>query len=81
MKNWDCDWALVRQGERKFWTEEVISKQFLEQYPLDKLVEMGAVRDPNGKAALRVLERELVSQDEHTQTWRFLGVGAWPGQA
>jgi hypothetical protein len=26
MKNWDCDWALVRQGERKFWTEEVTGR-------------------------------------------------------
>jgi hypothetical protein len=48
----------------------------LAQQPLDKLIELGAVRDPDGKRALRVVARELVSEDETTQRWRFYGIGA-----
>lgn len=62
-------------SEAVFETEILFAKAFLAEVPLDRLIELGAVRDPNCKKARHVIGRLLISEDAVTQKWRFRGIG------
>jgi hypothetical protein len=67
------DMNVQAADERLFYADEWLSRELLAQYPVNRLVELGMVRDPDGGVPLRVPRWGVVAEDERGVLYRFFG--------